>query len=395
MRILIVYQAPWDWSFLWNRSQPLAKALSLHADVIYLNHGTQYIKINKIAAYLLSILPNRIRKQILRARNYGSSLGINLKNWIWEDASPNPWLLAVRDREKMDYSKLANYIRQVAPKYSEVWLLSSRPQAQLLESLHPWDKFIIDIEDPWFDLPWGVDETRKCLLSSMKKASIVMANGPNLATEYCSIAQRPVLSLPNGVDASFIDGLKQSNPEPTFYVPRHNQLRAVFTGNINDRLDFRILQRITDVQEYFFYFIGQENIPNKYASLWNTIKNKSNFRWVSQIPHSEIPAVLQHADVLLVPYFSMGHDKMFPAKLFEYAAACKPIISTMDFSGGSIFIPSMNIASDEEAFCRKLAEIHQTNASLSGKTIDNCRRLASENTWDARASEFISVVQSS
>jgi glycosyltransferase involved in cell wall biosynthesis len=388
---LIIYQGPWDWGFLWNRAQPLASALSKTSSVIYLNHGVEPVSgaFGRILRFG-GKMPKRFRARFASLnRNYQVRKSASLSIWVWEGSKANPWLLTGSDRPSDQYAKLGRLIRKRASDHSSVWLLTSRPQAEGLWDLYPWNKRLVDIEDPWFDLSWGSTDRRQVLMSGLSKADAVFANGPKIATEYARISGRQIHSLPNGVDAGFINALAQDLGCPEFMEPRNGMIRAVFTGNINDRIDFGALEQITTAPGFSFYFIGQDSVPEQHKVCWERIKSKQNVRWISPRPHSEVPSILQHSDVLLLPYFCTGHDKMFPAKLFEYTAACKPIVSTMDFSDGTIRIPSMDIAERQQDFLVALEGIRSRRAQLGGETIERCRLMARDNTWDSRATELI------
>jgi len=192
-------------------------------------------------------------------------------------------------------------LQQRADEGAEIWLLTSRPLATSLNGLRQWDKVIVDIEDPWFDLAWAKGADQEFFLNFMRASDLVVANGSRIAMEYAMRSGRPVESLPNGIDAGFLELLKQDIPAPGFYGEGHAELRAVFTGHINDRLDFAMIGKVVKEPDCKFFFVGQENIPDRHRSQWQEIKSHPNVTWVPPRPHAEIAAVLRHADALLLP----------------------------------------------------------------------------------------------
>lgn len=390
-KALIVYQAPWDWGFLWNRAQPLATALAERCEVIYLNQGIAGVggMVGRLRR-LVTRLPRSMRTLALQwHRNVVSKVSDSLSVWSWEGLRSEPWLLTCSDRPATHYRRLKEHIRRRAESGSEVWLVTSRPQAAGLTNLWQWDRLVVDIEDPWFDLGWGGRVNRDVVLDALKKADAVFANGELIAREYGRLSGRAVVSLPNGVDERFLDALKVAGARPGFFTCAPGSLRAVFTGNINDRIDYSILAEVVQAPGYHFYFIGQDNVPGKSQPQWEAIKGRKNVTWVPALPHHEIPAVLQHAHVLLLPYFRTGHEKMFPAKLFEYAAAAKPIITTIDFTAGAFAIPTLAVCGDTASFVREMERLRAAGASVSPVVAAECRALVRQNTWETRASELL------
>jgi len=379
---VIVYQAPWDWEFLWNRAQPLAKALSDHAEVLYLNGGV--VGTGGVPRWVAR-LPGAWRWHRQRINQVSPALSV----WTWQELQPDPLRIIREDRPIRHYGRLCRYLRQRAASGASIWLLNSRPLTAGLRRLFPWDRVLVDIEDPWFDLNWSRNVDRDAVLSFLRDADVVFANGPRIATEYQEHAARRVISLPNGVDAAFIEHLGRDLPVPTFYQGHESERRAVFTGNINDRIDFGMLADVVQEPGWRFFFIGQDSVLAQHRPTWERILARPNVCFVGPRPHGDIPAILAHADALLMPYSHTGHEKMFPAKLFEYAAAGKPIITTVDHTAGTFAIPSVTICGSSGAFRAALRAIRDRRGTVPADVSVACATLARQNTWDARAVAFI------
>jgi glycosyltransferase involved in cell wall biosynthesis len=386
---VVVYQGPWDWGFLWNRAQPLAKALSRHAEIHYLDGGLVGPRPPwDVPARLLARLPGAAGWHRQRIQAVSSALSV----WSWQGLRPDPMRMVHGDRPASHYRRLQLHLRRRAAEGAAVWLLSSRPWAATLRRLHAWDRVVVDIEDPWFDLNWGRQMDRAVALDAIRDADVVFGNGAAIAGEYQALSGRRVVSLPNGVDAAFLDLLAEKLPLPDFYRDAPPGSRAVFTGNVNDRLDFPMLAALVAEPGWNFFFVGQDSVPADMRRLWRGITDRPNVRVVPPRPHREIAAVLQHADALLLPYFRAGHEKMFPAKLFEYAATGTPIVATIDFTAGAFAIPSAEICGSVEECRRTLRRIRDGGAAPAADRLAACAELARRNTWDARAAEFMTLV---
>jgi glycosyltransferase involved in cell wall biosynthesis len=261
--------------------------------------------------------------------------------------------------------------------------------------LHAWDRVLIDLEDPWFSLAWGPGLDRPAATEDLRRADVVFANGPRTAEEYQAHSGRPVHNLPNGIDtwlADALDGGELALPKgmATASPPR----RAVFVGNINDRIDFSQFHEVAAGAEgWHFYFVGPESVGGAESEAWRALKGRPNVTHLPPVEHREIPSYLQAADALLLPYSRMGGAAMFPAKLLEYVAAMKPVVSTVDFGGEWSSLPTVHTVNGAREFTAALQTIAQQNGRLDESAAAACRRIVRENTWDQRAAQFIAAAE--
>ncbi len=379
-KILLIYQAPWNWDFLWNRAQPLATSLSNTCTVIYLDSGV--IESSEEHPESGELVP----------------LGKNLYRYKWnlpKGYQSDPFYFSFTDRNQAEYNTFISHIKQLLYSHNEIWLLTSRPATSGLLDLLDWDKIIVDIEDPWLSLDWGLQIKNTGLFEKLIiHADIIFSNGSAIANEYQTLANKSIHSLPNGVDAFLVNFLEQSLPCPKFMLNKKSNKRAVFTGNINDRIDFELLQNVVRKNiDIDFYFVGILNLPKAGVQNWLETTNLPNFHYISPVAHSEIPAILQYADILLIPYVSEVASPMFPAKLYEYVAAQKIIISTLDFSNHSIKIPSLIVCQSVAEFDDTLKAVASDAKTLSDEEKRSCQLLVLDNSWDARSQEFLKIVK--
>lgn len=83
---------------------------------------------------------------------------------------------------------------------------------------------------------------------------------------------------------------------------------------------------------------------------------------------------------------------MFPAKLFEYIAAGKPIISTLDFELGSMMPPTLRVCRTTDEMVEAIQKIVAGHWVVSSAERNDCWRLAESNTWNERAKTFLDIV---
>ncbi len=309
---MIVYQAPWNWATLENRSQPLARALAKHTDVVYLDltppsvwdSPGQKSGLHRLDAHLwLFTWPRRL----IRSRN-----------------------IAVHfDRSENDYKTLGNALSSICPPDGRLVLLNSRPAAERLRTFYAWHRILVDVEDPWWDLAWGSKVVASGALErTLRHADFIFANGTKLLPRIRSITDRPAESLPNAIDVAFGERIAS---QPRMVHPR--RLCAGFIGTINDRLDPDFLVELVDTfPDIDFRFVGPVILAGAKRRSWKALFGRNNFQYLAPVSHDDVPEILAAIDILLLPYFNAGGRDMNPAKALEYRCTGKPVVSTIDIS---------------------------------------------------------------
>jgi glycosyltransferase involved in cell wall biosynthesis len=298
------------------------------------------------------------------------------------------------DRPPESYRRLTTFVERLARGHREVWLLSSRPSARLLFDLYPWDRVITDIEDPWLDLSWGRSLDQRDTHRLFELSDVIVANGPFLARASADHFNTTVRSLPNGIDEQFVKKLDYSCPRPSWLRVPEGSLSAVYTGNFNDRIDLQWLWDVANsCPKIEFFLVGPHNLPATSMAAWRRTCERSNVHYIGRLPHAQMPAVLSHADVLLLPYLQNGATTMFPAKLYEYMAAARPVVSTVDYAKAGVAWPLFRYAPDTLAMIAALEEILAGRWSVSEDDRRVSRQIARENTWERRVEDFLQIVQ--
>gem|GEM_PF-2964476 len=390
IRPLIVYQAPWNWEFLWNRSQPLSTALASRATVFYLNCGVDepgpLMKICRLIPKLRGLLAGCYQPM----RYF--EVNDNLRVFRWRGLWRNDYHVATQDRIHSAYRKLVYLIQQMSKSHDEVWLLTSRPMAQGLLTLYPWDKLLVDLEDPWLSLSWGERLSKDLVLKFLQRADVIYANGEKISSEYANFCGRSVQNLPNGIDTDFVNRLVSSAKTFSEILTERCGLKAVFTGNFNDRVDLSGLITIAEKCPFItLVFVGLVNIPNESAADLARLRALPNAVFIPYVTHDRLPGILSSADALLLPYAHAGSQLMFPAKLYEYIAAAKPILMTSDFGLGCAIPPSVRIFRSTADFVTGLKELEQKKWKLTAEQVASCQEQATKNTWNKRADLMISI----
>jgi glycosyltransferase involved in cell wall biosynthesis len=368
---VIIYQAPWNWDALWNRAQPLAKALTHYAQVIYLDlNAGENGKFRRLARHSSGL--ERIQSGLYRFR------------WAAEEKD---WEVGVvRDRSQASYDHLASALKAALSRHPEVWLLSSRPACKKLHQSFEFHKQVIDIEDPWLSLPWGSTVlSQGCIHHIFSKANLVSANGLGIARTFQGMAGSQIFILPNGIDIELLDEIRASRETRA----RNRRAIAAYTGNINDRFNLEQLgQVVSECPDVDFLFVGKDNIAPADAAQWASIKKMKNFTVKSAVPHTKLAQILVSADALLLPYDTKKCSAMFPAKLYEYLATGAPVLASIDYSEYVPGLRSLKLCKEAASLVETLRFISTERPRANREDLDEIDLLLNQNTWSSRAKQL-------
>ncbi len=135
---------------------------------------------------------------------------------------------------------------------------------------------------------------------------------------------RPVVLIPNAVD-----GHRYREPQnrPTDLPPGPT---ALYVGTLHeDRLDTQLVvetARQVDALGGTVVLVGPNALGAEERSL---LDDAVGLRQLGRRPHEQIPAYLQHADLLIVPHVVTPFtERLDPIKVYEYLAVGRPILST-------------------------------------------------------------------
>ena len=135
--------------------------------------------------------------------------------------------------------------------------------------------------------------------------------------------RRPRVTLiPNGVDTA---AYAVAHPRPRD-LP--DGPVALYAGTLHgDRLDVALCARVANA------LTGRGHLvllgPEALEAAERTMLEEAGVMLLGARPSAEVPAYLQHADVLVVPHVVTPFtDSLDPIKFYEYQAACRPVVAT-------------------------------------------------------------------
>ncbi|RME07865.1 MAG: glycosyltransferase family 1 protein [Bacteroidetes bacterium] len=163
-----------------------------------------------------------------------------------------------------------------------------------------------------------------------------------------------------------------------------------FTGNMDPhRIDYQLLLEVARRHpDKHLVLVGPLNSdePQKIG-----LDKLPNVHFTGGKHISELPAYLQHFDVVLIPFrLNKLTASIYPLKINEYLAAGKPVVSTRFSEDIQDFEKVIYLASDRDSF---LAAIDRAIAEDNESLIAQRQEEARKNTWEERARQFWKLVE--
>jgi GT2 family glycosyltransferase/2-polyprenyl-3-methyl-5-hydroxy-6-metoxy-1,4-benzoquinol methylase len=226
-----------------------------------------------------------------------------------------------------------------------------------------------------------LDVERRC--ERMVRASdLLVSNAPAMVREWSAL-QRDAICVRNGVDPRpFLEG--RPEPEALRGLPRP---RITYAGNLRLRLRpelfVAIARAFLDATLVLAGTGGDALIGQLERISGAPLKN---VRWLGPRPPDEIPGLLLHSDVLVMPH-AEGRltEAMDPQKLWEYLASGRPIVAT-PVAGARELDGAIALATTCEGFVSAVgAALLERDETAAARR----RELGTRRTWSDVAREVL------
>lgn len=172
--------------------------------------------------------------------------------------------------------------------------------------------------------------------------------------------------------------------------------KIAFSGGIKGALDLDIIiDSANELNNYSFLFLGPIRHSNidEYDDKVARLLSLSNVYYLGSFQVKLLPYLLRQMDILLMLYSSNKDISTYysgPAKLFEYMAIPKPIISTPH--------PAINkykeyivVVNDSSQFVSAVKEIDDI---YNPKLLEKMVEIARKNTWKERTKTILRDIES-
>lgn len=193
---------------------------------------------------------------------------------------------------------------------------------------------------------------------------------------------RARILVPNGLDlAVYRDEAPTVDPIPSIGHPR-----LLYTGGFDTWVDVGLLQELARTHpDWQIVLAGEEKIA------LDSLTALPNVRYLGLLPYDQLPALMSHCDIGLVPY----HVNQFTTsacigKIYQYLAMGLPVLSTPVLSPSDYGDHVVCAPTDADAFGEAVAKLLAED-SREKKVLR--RNYALKQTWAARFDAIESEVE--
>ncbi|HET9951933.1 MAG TPA: glycosyltransferase [Candidatus Eisenbacteria bacterium] len=252
-----------------------------------------------------------------------------------------------------------------------------------LDAWHP-DRIVYDMIDaplhfapvpPRLVPQWErlVSRADRVVVTSGALASLARAGG----------AANPLL-IGNGVEASRFDPERVA---PAALPGAADAPALGYVGSLHSWFDLDLVAALAAAMPEARVVLVGPAPPETAAALERLSSTRPNFFWLGPRPYSEVPSIVRAFRVGLIPFRRTPlTEAVNPVKLYEYAAAGVPTVTTRFSDEVDAWGAEAVVADGVEAFtaaCRRAASTPADVAAL--------RAFAKRNDWDSIAARFVAA----
>ena len=217
------------------------------------------------------------------------------------------------------------------------------------------------------------------------EADLVIAVSDVLADQW-RLRGCKAICIPNGCDAGRF-ALTDAAPYPPD-IRLHGPIVG-FAGQINDRLDFDLLDKISD-EGFSLLMIGPITRLHKPERFERMIRRQKT-QWVGSKPFADMPSYMRAIHVGITPYRDTSFNQAsFPLKSIEYLAAGRAVVSTDLAASRTLPAEHVSVAKSVPEFVRALKA--RVAEPLDAPRVAQRRTWAAKHSWEARVRQIIEAL---
>ena len=193
--------------------------------------------------------------------------------------------------------------------------------APLIESTD-WPS-VYDVTDDWLAAPFPRRELDR--LERLERLALMSAGEVTVCSRMLAEsrgATRRVTLIPNAVDA---DHFRRPRPRPNDLPTGRS---AVYVGTLHEsRFDVElVLELARSLPSLGLVFVGPDSLSDDTR---RRLATEPNIKLLGARPYEDVPAYLQHADVIVVPHLVNEFTRSLdPIKAYECLAVATPTVAT-------------------------------------------------------------------
>lgn len=233
------------------------------------------------------------------------------------------------------------------------------------------------------DTPFALPAREEALL---RRATLVFAGGPSLHAA-CKVRHPNVHLLPSAVDAAHFAPARLDAGSAEAASARRLQgalarPRLGFFGVIDERIDARLLDHLAASHPEWSLVLVGPVVKIDAARL----PRRPNVHRLGMQPYALLPYLLDGWDLALVPYVvddSTGF--VSPAKVLEYMAGAKPVVSTPVIDVLAQYGRAVEIAPGPDGFVHACENVLAEPAERRARRLAEMRATVAAQSWDHAA----------
>jgi uncharacterized SAM-binding protein YcdF (DUF218 family) len=223
----------------------------------------------------------------------------------------------------------------------------------------------------------------------LKKADLVFVTSRSLY-EYCSQYNSNVAIFHSGVDFEKFRYIASDNQNQMDEIKGLRRPIIGYVGGINSRLDYELIEHTAlELKDYSFVFIGPVETDV------SRISRLKNVRLLGKKSHADTIRAIRAFNVCIMPYRVNEFTRnIYPAKLNEYHAMGKPVVSTalpeiLEFNRQESDL--VKIAAGPEQFIGGImaAAVENSESSICGRIAS-----AKKNDWGGKVEKMSGLIVS-
>jgi len=378
--VTLLFFSDIPWEHLYQRPQQLASRLAQRWHVLWIEPATlgaprKWTPVrtqDRLDLLTIPLFPHYARNTVLR-----------ILSRFFSSLPPARWIL-----NRIQRFLIRRALKRLGIARNEIIAVVQNFQyIALVEYLKPMTVLFDYIDDAFGFIQYPAyvrDDWRKAI----RMAATVTATAPALQRQIERERAVPVHLVENGVDVAAF--ATDSPPPRPADMPAPAKPIVIYVGTIASWFDFGLLETLLrTIPEFEFVLVGPAH-PEVTLRLTG-MHDFANLHVLGKRTHTSIPAYLTASTVGIIPFTrNRLTEGVNPVKLYEYAAAGLPMVTTAFSDDLGRFRDIAFISDTPEEFCAqvKLAVDRSHDAVHAARL----RQFARENDWTMRAETIASLL---
>lgn len=223
----------------------------------------------------------------------------------------------------------------------------------------------------------------------LERCDLVLASAARLA-EHCGRYNPETRLVPTGVSLEKFDAAWRGNVETPADLAGLPRPLVGHVGGLRKCVDQGLLRAVSQLlPQATFAIVGPEQVSV------DALRGLPNVRLLGSKLHEQVPAYVREFDVCLIPYVvDEFTDHISPAKLNEYLALGKPVVSTPLFEVRGFVHSHGSVVTIADGPVEFAAGIEEALRSDSPELRARRRAVAESHSWQLKVEEMSGWIES-